>query len=293
MNNLEEYKEHLKKTLSPSTIKSYTCNINHFIQHNKDPTTATYTTLINYIGQRRQEVKPTTLTSTLQALKSYFNYLAATNQRTDNPAASIYIRDKISKDVHPQDLFSPEELESLLTRKERYPMLKNRNLLIITLLIYQALKTSEIKELDLHDIDLTNATIHIKAQRKTNQRTLKLNANQVIYLLNYINQERPNLIKNPDSKQQSPKLFLSKLGNPEQGEGIQYLIESSRHLFQGKAINPTVIRQSVIFNLLKAGNNLRVVQVFAGHKTPSSTERYKQSNFDILKQNVLKHHPIN
>jgi integrase/recombinase XerD len=293
MKNLDEYKEHLKETLSPSTIESYIYKINQFIQANQDPTTATYTTLINYIGQRRQEVKPTTLNSTLQALKSYFNYLAITNQRPDNPAASIYIRDKISKDIHPQDLFSAEELESLLTRKERYPMLKNRNLLIITLLIYQALKSSEIKELELHDIDLTNATIHIKAQRKTNQRTLKLNANQVIYLLNYINQERPNLIKNPDDRGQRPKLFLSKLGNPEQGEGIQYLIESSRHLFPGKTINPSIIRKSVLFNLLKAGNNLRVVQVFAGHKTPSSTEKYKQSNFEILKQNVLKHHPIN
>ena len=48
----------------------------------------------------------------------------------------------------------------------------------------------------------------------------------------------------------------------------------------------------MIANLLKSGNDLRVVQAFAGHKYPSATERYKQTQVEELKQAVLKHHPL-
>jgi integrase/recombinase XerD len=34
------------------------------------------------------------------------------------------------------------------------------------------------------------------------------------------------------------------------------------------------------------------VQVFAGHKKPSATEKYRQSNLEALKQAVDKYHPL-
>jgi len=42
-------------------------------------------------------------------------------------------------------------------------------------------------------------------------------------------------------------------------------------------VTALTVRQSVITNLLKAGNGLRVVQVFTGQKNPSATEKYKQA----------------
>ncbi len=45
-------------------------------------------------------------------------------------------------------------------------------------------------------------------------------------------------------------------------------------------------------NLLKAGKYLRVVQVFAVHKYPSPTERYKQAQLEELKRVVFKNHPL-
>ena len=38
--------------------------------------------------------------------------------------------------------------------------------------------------------------------------------------------------------------------------------------------------------------NLREVQYFAGHRYPSSTERYKSSNLEALQQGILKYHPL-
>ncbi|WP_178371552.1 hypothetical protein [Cyclobacterium lianum] len=48
----------------------------------------------------------------------------------------------------------------------------------------------------------------------------------------------------------------------------------------------------MVSNLLKAGQDLRIVQVFAGHKYPSATEKYKQAQVEELKRAVQKHHPL-
>jgi integrase/recombinase XerD len=46
----------------------------------------------------------------------------------------------------------------------------------------------------------------------------------------------------------------------------------------------------VIANLLKQNHDLRVVQVFAGHKYPSATEKYKQAQREELKKQIQKYH---
>ncbi|MBK7696899.1 MAG: tyrosine-type recombinase/integrase [Saprospiraceae bacterium] len=55
---------------------------------------------------------------------------------------------------------------------------------------------------------------------------------------------------------------------------------------------PHKIRQSVIANYLKQNNDIRVVQVFAGHKRSGSTEEYKQSGLEELKVSISKIHPL-
>ncbi|PSR05489.1 MAG: integrase [Bacteroidetes bacterium SW_11_45_7] len=63
-------------------------------------------------------------------------------------------------------------------------------------------------------------------------------------------------------------------------------------MFPERTLNMRTIRQSVITNLLKAGHDLRVVQHFAGHKYPGSTEKYKQSDVEALQRAIDKYHPM-
>jgi integrase/recombinase XerD len=49
---------------------------------------------------------------------------------------------------------------------------------------------------------------------------------------------------------------------------------------------------SVTRNLLKEGKDIRVVQVYMGHKSPGTTEKYKQNHTEELKMEIQKHHPI-
>lgn len=287
-----ELEQYLKQSLAPSTTKRYQREITLFFlslePQNIDPKTATYSQIMDYIGSlRKQNSKSQSIKCALAAIKKYYSFLVNTAERKDHPARSIRLRDRSSRDIQLQDLFSTEELEQLLERKERYSLLKNRNKIIISLLIYQALTTGEIKQLEIKDIHLEQGTIYIKPGRKTNRRTLKLQSKQVFWIMKYLGEDREKLLKIS-----SQKLIISKLGTEETGEGIAYIIQTCRTLFKGRKLNPKTIRQSVITNLLKQGKDLRIVQAFAGHKYPSTTEQYKQTGVEELKTQILKYHPM-
>jgi len=279
--------EYLEENNAPSTVKRYLKEINLFLSSVGNPQTASYGQIMDYLGMQRKRYKNVqTIVCTLSALKKYYSYLIATNQREDHPAKSIKLRDNKQRDIQLQDLFSSEELQTLLERKERYSELKTRNKLITSLLIYQGLTTGELRKLTLENINLEAGTIYIKEGRKSNSRTLKLQPTQIMLLYEYIHEIRPRL-----NKTATNQLIISKSGKPESGEQISYLISTFKQRFPGRNLNPKTIRQSVITNLLKE-NDLRKVQVFAGHKYPSATEKYKQSDVEELKNEVLKYHPL-
>ena len=289
-----ELDQYLRERNAPSTTKRYLREIELFFCSVENPETANYSQIMDYLGELRAQNKSGGIVCSLQAIKKYYSYLVAIGVRRNHPAKTINLRDKRNRDIQLQDLFKPEELERLLDRKERYPILKNRNQIIISLLIYQGLTNGEITQLELENINLEEGTIYIKSGRKTNSRTLKLKSKQVFLIMNYLQNDRPKLLENgaqrhPDSVS---RLIISKLGTAERGEGICYIIETQRHLFTNRKLNAKTIRQSVITNLLKEGKDLRLVQAFAGHKYPSTTERYKQTQVEQLKNQILKYHPL-
>jgi integrase/recombinase XerD len=278
---LEQY---LEENNAPSTVKRYLKEIEKYKKTVLNPQEATYSEVMTYIGlQRKKYSNVQTMVCILSALKKYYSYLVAIKERKDHPAKSIRLRDNKHKEIQLQDLFSSEELETLMERKERYKEQKTRNKIIVSLLIFQGLKTGEITKLNLENIDLEQGTIYIKQGNTTNSRTLKLQVNQILLLHKYI--------EGKQQKTAQEKLLKNKGGGVITGEQISYLIGTFKGRFKERNLNPMTIRQSVITNLLRE-KDLREVQLFAGHKYPSSTEEYRENNIEELKNEVLKYHPL-
>ena len=290
--DLESY---LNAHHTPKTASRYLREIYLFFSYfeysnekkSTQPKAANYQEILEYLGQVRKEKGVQVLKCSLAGIKRYFDYLNATNQRKDHPAKSIRLRDKIHRDIQLQDLFSSSELLQLLERKERYQLLENRNKMILGLLVYQGLTTGEIIRLEVENIDFDKAKIFIKSTSRTNSRTLKLTPKQVLPMYKYVFEDRPKLLK-----VESNLLVISKSGRVENGEGVSYLVSTFKHLFSDRNLNPRTIRQSVIANLLSSDKDLRWVQVFAGHRYPSSTEQYRQTEVEALKLAILKYHPL-
>ena len=223
----------------------------------------------------------------LYGVKAWYFYLIASGKREDHPCRQIKLKDARGGDVQLQDLFSSSEMEKLMQRKERFSDARLRNRVIISLLIYQGLRLTEITKLRLQDIDLEAGTVFVRAMPRTMARTLKLRTSQVMLFYNYIHELRPKLLRTG-----TDRLVLTLRGSAENGEGINYLIETFKPLFPERNLNARTIRQSVIANMLREGKDLRVVQVFAGHKKISTTEKYRQSGIEELQAAIEKYHPL-
>jgi integrase/recombinase XerD len=282
--------EYLKQHYSPDTAKAYKREIEIYLSNYPTASTANYKDITNYIGLLRSRYsKASTLSRILSSIKVYYDYLCSEGIRNDNPTKAIKLRDKQSRDIQLQDLFTTEELEILLNRKERYTNLDYRNKVLSSLLIYQALHPREIESLLIENINLDKGSIYIKATYKTNSRTLQLKPNQILLFHQYINEIRPKLLNGNSSN----CLLIGIRSEPMSGEDItKHIKRSFKELYPNRKVNAQTIRQSVIANLLKQGHDLSLVQNFAGHKYPSTTEKYKQSEIETLKAAVNKYHPI-
>jgi integrase len=128
-----------------------------------------------------------------------------------------------------QGLFTSQELELLMDRKDRYRDVRIKNQVIISLLIYQGLTTGDIVNLTLKDIDLEEGTIYLKSTPKLNRRTLKLKPKQIMLFYKYINEERHKLLKS-----ETNIFIFTKLGTPETGHGFKNLFKPFKKQFPGR-----------------------------------------------------------
>jgi site-specific recombinase XerD len=281
--------DYLSQSLMQSSVQSYLYDIEKYKKVNKNADKYDYQKVMQYIELLRNEHSVSNVKRVIASIKKYYDYLIETGKRKDNPARAIRIRDGKENPIQLQDLFTEKELQSLLVpRIERYLFLTKRNKIIMSLLVNQALRIGEIEQLKVTDIDLEKATIQITKTGVTNARNLPLKAEQILLLYEFINQDRNKL---KTARNDENALLLGKLGTPITKEDVDYLITTYQKQSK-KKLTATTIRQSVIANLLTKNNDLRIVQHFAGHKSPDTTEKYRQTGLNALKTAIEKLHPI-
>ena len=255
--------EYLQQYYTKKTAVAYLREINNYLANNTNPTTYTYAEIVQYIGVLRTRYSnPKTLSRILSSIKAYYNYLCLMEIRQDNPSKSVLLRDKQNRDIQLQDLFTSQELERLLTaKKERYFMLDYRNKVLMSLLIYQALKPNEIESLTIDEINLEQATIYIKPSSKTNSRTLELKASQILLFKKYVEEIRPKLLvksKTELTHNQINAFVIGQRSEPMTAEDITKHIKRNYDIYKPRRINALTIRQSVITNLpiINSSNSL-------------------------------------
>ena len=284
--SIEEY---LSQSLRENTIKTYIYDIEKYKKHDKNVAKYDYQKVMKYIEILRHTHAVSHIRKIIASIKKYYDYLIETEKRKDNPARAIRIRDGKENPIQLQDLFTEKELQILLVpRIERYPFLTKRNKIIMGLLVHQGLRIGEIENIKLNDLNLEKACIQIHKTGITNARNLPLKAEQILLLYEFISKDR-NKLKTWRNDQNA--LLLGKLGTPIRNEDVDYLISTYQKQSK-KKLTTTTIRQSVIANLLIKNNDLRIVQHFAGHKSPDTTEKYRQTGLNALRTAIDKLHPI-
>lgn len=277
---------YLQSRYAATTAGAYQREIAAYLSGYPGADGAGYGDVVQWLGVVRSRYgNASTLNGMLCAVKAYYGWLVASGVRTDNPAKRIRLRDVRSRDIQLQDLLAPGELEALLPangQTGRYTALVYRDRVLVSLLVYQAFKPAEIAQLREADIDLESGTVCTAGTASTHARTLPLQAAQVLLFFAYLREIRPRLLKGGVSD----RLLLGLRGKPMAAADIV------KHVLWHYPVSAQRIRQSVIASKLKAGEGLAAVQVFAGHKYPSSTERYRQTGDGALAAAVAAYHPM-
>jgi integrase/recombinase XerD len=288
---LKDFEVWLNKRYRMNTVRGIINSTENFIDwcesENIQVEKTTYNELLSFVSHCTAiGNKKCTINQKISTFKQFYNYLIEIKKREENPASELRIKNQMHKVVY--DIIKYEDLESLYKSYPAKGITGKRNKSVIGLMVYQGVNTCELQALEINDLKLEEGKIYIPATNRSNHRTLKLEAHQIVQLQNYLLQVRPALVMMNDHT--TDKLFFTTGGS----DRLSNSFTKMSHII--KAINPSIkdlrqIRASVIAYWYKS-HNTRQVQYMAGHRYVSSTEKYRTDKLESLQEQLEKIHPI-
>jgi len=296
----------LSKGYSTETTNSYHRGLLQYIVWTEtqkiEAEQSTYNEVISYVQYLKNKgLQQRSIQQSVNSLKHYFKWLIKRQLRNDNPTSNVNIkgikRRKLYNVLSKQELeklyndFKNIESESLAkpARTYRSVLAGKRNEIIVSLLVYQGLNSKELGRLKVTDLKLREGKIYAERTRNSNERHLKLEAHQILDLMEYQLRTREEILK--ETKKQTDLLFTSFGKSTKFHNIIHKLLPQLKKLNRNiESVNQ--IRTSVITAWLKS-YNLREVQYMAGHRYVSSTEAYLINDLQDLQEDINKYHPIN
>jgi len=229
----------------------------------------------------RQNEETTTIAHNLTVIKNFHNYLFKEGLVKVNVSEFIE-RPKVKKTL-PKAL-SVEDVDTLLDIELKTPF-DYRNKAMLELMYGCGLRVSEVINLELNDIDMTNCLIRILG-KGSKERDVPLGEYSIYYLKEYINR-RDLLLKDKPST----KLFLNNHGF---GMTRQGFFKNLKNLLIKKGLNsnisPHTLRHSFATHLVNRGADLRSVQEMLGHSDISTTKIYTKVSDDKVLEDYKTYH---
>lgn len=312
------FADHLESEgLSRASINLYGRYLSEFMvfmdQDGTDVDEATGATVAAYLQRlQRRELTNATRRIHLLVLRKFFAWRVSVGARTDNPAEHLKMRGVQRNKVH--TILSMQELEALhagyaievkheaadgkgMHMREKMAstskLLRERNRVMIGLLVYQGMTTSEIAALTVTDLRLKEGLLDVPAMKSSKARTLELKAPQIVELMEYVMRVRAELMKFHRAGEQALFLNAPSAGKHEaKGDSLQVWKRLSEELRKQnpRFENVHQVRASVITHWL-GKHGLRQVQYMAGHRFISSTERYQVGQIADLQSDIDRFHP--
>ncbi len=289
--DIKQFKKYLQneKRYPDTTIESYTEDLNTyqaFIEENR----------LDYVTINKDEIREflkeldsknyakTTISRMLSALRHFYSYLI-TIKRVESNQFKLIKNPK--KEKHLPNFLQPNELQEIFDSIELETPLGIRNRLIIELLYATGLRVSELVDLQINDIDISNKEIRVLG-KGSKERIVFFGEYAEKYLNMYLDNSRRELLNG----KKSDYLILNKDGNQITSRGIEVIVDKIVNDAALKHnISPHVIRHTFATDLLNNGADLKSVQELLGHSSLSTTQIYTHITNERLRSVYLKTFP--
>ena len=222
----------------------------------------------------RNDEESSTIAHNLTVIRNFHSYLLK-EKLVKSDVSEFISRPKLRKSL-PKSL-SIEDVDVLLDIPLNTPF-DYRNKAMLELMYGCGLRVSELVNLTLNDIDITNCLIRIFG-KGSKEREIPVGEYALEYLKLYLD-KRYLLLKNKPCD----KLFLNNHGVGITRQGFFKILKG---LLMEKGLNPDIsphtLRHSFATHLLSRGADLRSIQEMLGHSDISTTKIYtKVSDEKVL-----------
>jgi len=217
----------------------------------------------------------------LSALRTFFHYLIREGVLKANPALEVQAPKAKRRLPETVDVDQMNQLLSFRADEE----LDVRDKAIMELFYSSGLRLSELVNLDLPDIDLSDRTVRVLGKgNKT--RIVPIGSHAVQALQQWL-AERIGLARSGELS-----LFVSKHGQRLSARAVQARIAQwATRRGLGLHLHPHMFRHSFASHLLESSHDLRGVQELLGHANISTTQVYTHLDFQHLAKIYDQAHP--
>lgn len=290
---IKQYQQYLKleKSLSGNTLDAYLRDLDKLLsfitQEGIEISNITLDDLQRFVaGLHDIGIHARSQARIISGIKSFFNFLILTDYLETDPSGLLE-SPKIGFKL--PEILTVEEIDAILGTVDLSKNEGQRNKAIMETLYSCGLRVSELTGLKLSELYLDEGFIKVEG-KGSKQRLVPISPKAINEIRMYISDRNQAVVK----KGFEDYLFLSRRGTNLSRIMVFHIVKESA-MMAGikKNISPHTFRHSFATHLLEGGANLRAIQSMLGHETIATTEIYTHIDRNMLRSEIIEHHPRN
>ncbi len=233
-----------------------------------------------------QNYTKSTTARKLATLRSFYKYLIRKGTVSVNPLSTIRTPKQDKRLPKCLDL---EQVQKLLDAPGDADLLAARDKAMLEILYSSGIRVSELVELEMSDLDLTEGVLRVKGKgRKDRLTPIGSQAIKAVQRYFELRGQEPKC----QTGRWAARVFLNKHGDTLSTRSVRrkldkYLVEAGLD----PGISPHTLRHSFATHLLNNGADLRSVQELLGHQSLSTTQIYTHLSTSRMKEVYDQAHP--
>lgn len=290
---IKKYQQYLRleKSLSKNTLDAYLTDLDKLLSfmllEGIEITDVTLNDLQRFAaGLHDIGIHARSQARIISGIKSFFHFLIMADYIEADPS-ELLEGPKIGFKL--PEVLTVEEIDNIISAVDLSKNEGQRNRAILETLYSCGLRVSELTNLKLSDLYFDEGFIKVDG-KGNKQRLVPISPRAIKEIkLYFLDRNRVNIKKDYEDY-----VFLSRRGTNLSRIMIFHLIkELAETTGIIKNISPHTFRHSFATHLLEGGANLRAIQCMLGHESIATTEIYTHIDRNMLRSEIIEHHPRN
>lgn len=290
---LKKYKVYLKleKSLSSNTVDAYLRDLDKLVTfikaENIEMLDVKLENLETFSASLRDlGICPRSQARILSGIRSFFHFLILEDYLEADPSELL---EAPQTGFQLPEILTLEEIDNLIESIDLSTREGQRNRAILETLYSCGLRVSELCNLKISNLYLEEGFIKVEG-KGSKQRLVPISPRAIRELqLYFIDRNTMDILPGYEDY-----LFISKRGKNISRIMVFHIIKTlSQSIGLTKNISPHTFRHSFATHLLEGGANLRAIQCMLGHESIGTTEIYTHIDRNMLRSEIIEHHPRN